>query len=308
MRKGLYVRIVIDKQTMNADMIEAWFSTFTIFEPSTMILTDYKKGKSYKYNSDVFLKESLKSQLESKKSVSQLKNGEEYVSITSGSYAENITWLTLSISEETSKLMMSSLIDNIRTFVKSYKCIVGYVHSSFDQFMQNNEDMHSFEMYGGDMSKVRYKDHPIFKGEKAIDVELNPGHSHVGHGVWFGSAWLMWFGQTYFEIIPKEVITSQNYVYSNMLVEDDIVEVQLYENIEDYNLKKNRLIQQNFRDGICIDQVAHKLPKKGVYTTIDPSYEVIVEDNIKYLISYLDDEDEITTKSQSTKSVKNIVK
>ncbi len=311
MKKGLYARIMIDRQTMSDDMITSWFDMFTVFEPLQMRVSTYKKGKTYKYNSNVFLKEVLKSHFESTRATSSLMNNTansmESVSITSGYYADNITWLTIKINENTYNISGMQLIQNLRKFIAAHGCIVGYVHSGYDDFMQNNEDIDYYKIYGGDLTKVKYKEDPRFKGEKIIDIEPNPGHSHIGHGIWFGSAWLMWFGQGYFNYIPKQVILAQTYVYSNKAISDDVVEVQLYEKIEDYAKIKNREIQQRFRDELAIDRVAHQLPMTGYIDLTDPLCEIKDVDNQKYLIYYLDKNGELTIKSKSISSTRYLI-
>lgn len=79
------------------------------------------------------------------------------------------------------------IIDDIDNLFCKYGGIIAHACSAEDDFWQNNMDPKLYSVYGKSLVGVTLKDSPRFKGKEIIDVERNPGHSHIICEMWFGS-------------------------------------------------------------------------------------------------------------------------
>ncbi|MBH5316490.1 hypothetical protein I6N90_01555 [Paenibacillus sp. GSMTC-2017] len=140
-----------------------------------------------------------------------------------------------------------------------YDGIVGYAVSKEDQKWQNTTDIDAFMQANKTLDRVTFKPDDFGKDKEIIDIETLPGYNHfTREGIWFGSAWKMWFGHKFFSYIPKEKLLTFTDGYSNLELSNGAISITLYDNIWAYNRPLNREIQWKFRKQVGIDEVAHK--------------------------------------------------
>ncbi|WNR46875.1 hypothetical protein [Paenibacillus roseipurpureus] len=201
---------------------------------------------------------------------------------------------------------MIQIMNEIDTIVCKYNVIVARVCSLEDDFWQNNEDPQFYEVYGKSMEGIKTKYSTIYTGEQIIDVEYNPGHSHIANEIWFGSCWSMWFSKGYYKFIPKEVLESFKSCFKNDSLKDDVIKIVLHPRVWDFALTENREKQWAFRRWTGIDEVAHYYMNQSKISN-DPAVSIDSEVNcqhggLKRITYFFDNKDEIVPKSKAYKS------
>lgn len=92
-------------------------------------------------------------------------------------------------------------------------------------------------------------------GNKEYDIECNPGRMHlIGH-CWLMAAYKMWFGDPFFELVPKEIILSFADAYEIKELNDGKIFVQLFENIEDSASEENMEKQRKWRNWLDFEKL-----------------------------------------------------
>ena len=142
-----------------------------------------------------------------------------------------------------------------------YECVCGYIHNAEDDFWQNNTNLQYAEQKGKSLTDFNVISTPQFPNDNIIDIESNPGHSHLTNGYWFGSSWRMYFGNQYLHYIPKAVVLSFKDCFENKELENGAVQITLYENEGDFDLPENRIRQWAFRKHTGIDESGSFLNK-----------------------------------------------
>lgn len=109
------------------------------------------------------------------------------------------------------------------------------------------------------------KDTPFFlsaEGYKVYDTSYNPGREEILSFTTLLPAWKMWFGETFFQYIPKEKLLSFPHAIEIKELPDGIVYVQLFENIAESNSEKARDMQWAWRRWLEFDELVkvYKLP------------------------------------------------
>jgi hypothetical protein len=131
--------------------------------------------------------------------------------------------------------------------------VVAYAVSEEDEFIQNQELNDRYISRGITPSKKRvYIDE---FGNKRIDINGNPGRNRVVRNMILRSCWRMWFGASYFELIPETKILSFRDANKNMRLKDEIHFIELYEDPFLAHHPENRAIQQQFNKHIGIEEV-----------------------------------------------------
>lgn len=146
----------------------------------------------------------------------------------------------------------------------AYKC------SQEDIFWQNMQDISIYEFYHRSMKGLRIIKSPLKIHELIIDIEKNPGHSHNIRRVWFGAWHKMWFGEEYYQFVSKERLERYKNCYENKYLGNNVIRVTLFEDIWDFENKRNRKRQRKFRRYMKIDRVAKRYRKSR---KIDPPVE-----------------------------------
>lgn len=91
-----------------------------------------------------------------------------------------------------------------------------------------------------------------------------------------GAFYRMWFGKGAYELLDKD--TLRNFpCYENIILDNDVTRITLYENILDYDLKENRDKQMAFRKALNIEEIAAKLKQEEEHDkkqNIDPEINI----------------------------------
>ena len=90
------------------------------------------------------------------------------------------------------------------------------------------------------------------------DFQKYPGYRFKQYGYGLGAFYRMWFGKEVYEILDKDALRSFS-CYENIVLDNDVTRITLYENISDYAKKENREKQMEFRKALKIDEIAVKM-------------------------------------------------
>lgn len=301
MQDRINLNIVLDSDNISLENIKEWFSLTNYFTPLYMSCK-LTKNKLQKCNIDKFYN-NIKNELEDNKFNLIIKDDINTVSVYKNSINENISSLFCILSYEIYEKNKISLLSIMDKFMINYDGIVSYACSLDDMFWQNNEDLNIYEIRKKSINNLRTKDSEIFPGKKIVDIEFNPGHSHRVNGLWFGSCWMMWFGNEYFKYIPKDTLRSFNNYFEIRELESNCLRVTLYESPWDYEELENREKQKSFRTQVGIDKIAQILVKDPKEKSINPSIEIrtgnFTHGGIRLINYYFDEYGEIVSKSNA---------
>ena len=90
------------------------------------------------------------------------------------------------------------------------------------------------------------------------DFQKYPGYRFKTYGYGLGAFYRMWFGKEIYAILNKDALRKFR-CYENIVLENDVTRITLYENISDYDKKANRKLQLKFRKALNIDQIAAQM-------------------------------------------------
>lgn len=90
------------------------------------------------------------------------------------------------------------------------------------------------------------------------DFQKYPGYRFKPYGYCLGAFYRMWFGKDIYEILNKDTLRSFP-CYENIVLDNDVTRITLYENISDYAKNENREKQIKFRKALKIDETAEKM-------------------------------------------------
>ncbi len=99
-----------------------------------------------------------------------------------------------------------------------------------------------------------------------IDLESIPTHYHLiktGDRLWFGACAMMYFSNVYYKYISKEIWEEFTDCEENVVLENGLRKIVLYNDLSDFENPNNSIKQWAFRNQLGIDKVAHKLIKDG---------------------------------------------
>ena len=158
--------------------------------------------------------------------------------------------ICLSISEE-NFLALRSMVE---LFILR-ETVLAYEMDAKDHRIQNEKQINFMISMGEDPNEYPQKKGTI---DMEIDIEKNPGYIFRTQNYELGACYRMWFGKEAYEILDKE--TLRNFpCYENVVLNNDVTRITLYENIQDYKKKENRDKQWEFRRALHIDEIAHRL-------------------------------------------------
>ena len=130
--------------------------------------------------------------------------------------------------------------------------------NSVDSFIQNSTQIEFLESFGENPDEYQ-KRNGVLGIE--IDTEKNPGYCFNVRGFSLGAFYRMWFGKEAYEFLDKEAL--RNFpCYENVVLDNDVTRITLYENILDYKKKENREKQWEFRRTLKIDEIAHRMQEE----------------------------------------------
>ncbi|HLA58927.1 MAG TPA: hypothetical protein VK622_09210 [Puia sp.] len=120
--------------------------------------------------------------------------------------------------------------------------ICGYCYDHDDVFLESNTDIRYY------MSKNNSSPYATTKnqfGDDIIDVSKNWGRSESACGLEFLAAPLMWFGKSFFEIIPKgDFLKFESGIVKNN--NDEMISITLFDLVDLPMKHENRRKQENF--------------------------------------------------------------
>lgn len=176
----------------------------------------------------------------------------------------------------------------------AYKC------SKEDIFWQDMQDISVYEFFNKSMKGLRIIKSPKKINQMVVDIEQNPGHSHNVFRVWFGAWHKMWFGEEYYQFISREKLGAYKNCYENKYLGNNVIRITLFEDIWDYENKKSRKRQLEFRRALAIDEAAELYRKNH---KPDPAVETLFEKGEhggdKIILYYVDEEGKSSLKSKA---------
>jgi hypothetical protein len=96
--------------------------------------------------------------------------------------------------------------------------------------------------------------------QKAYKTQFNPGNSILMDYLELKVAWKMWFGKSFFNLVPKERILSFPYASVVKELPGDIVYVQLYDEIETPYTPENVFRQWKWREWLDYEGLEQRYP------------------------------------------------
>jgi hypothetical protein len=96
--------------------------------------------------------------------------------------------------------------------------------------------------------------------QKAYKTKFNPGSSITMDYLELMVAWKMWFGKSFFNLVPKERILSFPYASVIKELSEDIVYVQLYDEVETPYTPENVFKQWKWREWLDYEGLEQKYP------------------------------------------------
>ena len=162
--------------------------------------------------------------------------------------------ISISITDDSYKLAFAA----IERFIKE-EAMCAIESDLHDTTVQNQRFISMLELFGEDPNN-----YPKCKGtvdEVEIDIEKNPGYYYNVRGFMLGAFYRMWFGKEAYDIYDKEALRSFP-CYENVVLDNDVTRITLYENILDYNKKENRDKQWEFREKLHVDEIGHRMQKE----------------------------------------------
>ncbi len=167
-------------------------------------------------------------------------------------------------------------IDSIIHFDKVFglikeKVLYANIHNQLDNLLSRTNKYRSWERKLGTVPEyVKLYENPRFAGGERdrylIDLESIPTHHHfimTGDKLWFGACAIMYFSELYYKYIPKKIWEEFTECEENIILENGLRKIVLYNNLSDFENPINRSKQWAFRKQLGIDEVAHKLIQDG---------------------------------------------
>ncbi|MFS1514418.1 hypothetical protein VQL36_18610 [Chengkuizengella sp. SCS-71B] len=302
MVENILFEIMMSNQEVSTMNLKKWFNNLVYFDPKKMMVPNIGGGKVRKYVPQTFY-EAL-DKITGKDIFSIMLDGDRnYFTFTKGPFLCSISFR---LNGEIYLKDQNIILENLDDLFKSHQSVVAYMCTSKDDFLQNNTDIDLYISKGKSLEDVRLKQHDVLKKRQVIDIEFNPGHSHLIRDVWFGSCWRMWFGEQYFQYIPKEVLLNFKGGYETTELETGLIRITLYEDMWEYDKVENREIQWQFRRQVGMDEVAHLLKDKRVkIENLNPAIEILTENlqhgGIRGVTYYINENKEVVPKSEATR-------
>ena len=307
MDKRIIYKIYVFLKDLNVEFIRNCLTIMNhYFVPAYMSGKSLSRGKRIKFNEKKFFN-NLQNDITQGISINLHGADNAYaIWISQDAYEKDI--VTISI------IMRDDDREFVETFVEEVmknKGIVSCVSSLEDDNLQNTQEIDMYKLMRGDSRHVKLIRNS--HNEEIIDLEANPGHEHVGNGIWFGSCYKMWFGKEYYHYISKDKLKNFKNCHENVELENDVIRITLYQDIWAYNESQNRMIQWDFRNTVEMDKVAHSLEKslKEKAVDADPEIEIIAgnsSDGESKLIKYYYDEKGNLTQKSKAKKVRSWVR
>ncbi len=301
------ISVFTKNEQIRDNVLSSWFKNLKYFNPKDMMSYGFTNGKTRKYNEKklfTYIWEDYSSIDRCSISISDDRNEISLIknSLRKG-YTQLYTILELSLFEKN----RDNIYKLINELMVEHNAICANLLSFNDLSWQNMDDLSWYDFRGKSKEEIVYNIDEF--GYGIVDIEYNPGHTHINSGIWFGSCWDMWFGKDYYEHISYDSLKNFKGAYQNLELDNDVIRITLYESPWDYEKKENRDIQWKFRREMKVDEVAHDFEKRARELDdqeSDPEIEIFTgnfENGGTHLIKtyYLDDKP--TVKSKANKVV-----
>jgi hypothetical protein len=294
------IRIYLNSNYVDSENINKWFEIMRLFQPIKVKSKNSTKGKFTQLNLKK-LYSYISSEVESKNGASLLVVDDiNTIGFYKGINNNEVVSLSCNLSYDIYEQYKANIIKTVDEYMQNYHGIVAYACSLEDMFWQENEDIEMYRIKGKEMKNIHTKQSDVFPDEKIVDVEYNPGHSHIVDGTWFGSCWTMWFGDKYYKFIPRHILDKFDRCYENKALENNCLRITLHENVGDYNKTENRDRQLEFRNTTAIDYVAHNLQEGKDIKEISPAIEIetgtFENEGSRLIRYYLDESGDVVIK------------
>ena len=309
MEDRIVIKVIVDKEKINKQDVIEWFTIIECFQPKDMRCKKLTKGKFRKYNKKKFYEALEQELVDADSSIKTCDDNNEIWVYKNHNNGKNMLF-KCTLDNNTFKNNMRNIFTMIDRFIIQNKAIFSYVGLLSDLFLQNNEDISEYELAGKSLKNARIKKSDIFEDEDIIDIEYNPGHYHIIMGMYFGSFWKMWFGEEYFQYVPKELLKSFKDCYENKQLSENSFRITLYEDPWDFDKEENRERQWSFRKHTGIDEVAERLEEAAKNQPVDDGNTKIEifegeyeHGGIRICKYYYNEKDELIEKSKASKIV-----
>lgn len=219
--------------------------------PNKFKANHYKNGKHYKYSEEKF-KKAFFDEISVCEEDIRINLQCEGIDVSLICYKVDIAFrIFIAISDEIynriKPLLYGFIVEN---------AIIASETNAHDTAIQNQKFIHMLEWMGENPD-----DYPKCRGtieEYEIDIPRNPGYKVAARGFMLAAFYRMWFGKDAYELFDKEVLRSFP-CYENIVLENDVTRITLYENILDYKKKENRDKQWEFREKLHLDEIASRI-------------------------------------------------
>lgn len=306
MSDRIEIKVILKSNVVNESISIKWFLSLLFFNAEKMSCKKLTKGKFVKADINK-LQSEMKNELNDDISSIIIKDSKNSVSLNKGSINKNITSLSCVLDREIFDQNRWAIIELVNNLMKNHG-VVAYMCSLEDSFWQDNEQVEMYTLMGRGLDGVKTKKKEGNELEEIIDIEFNPGHSHRPNGIWFGSCWMMWYGENYFKYIPKQILLNFKDCYENKEISENCIRITLYESPWEYEKEENRDRQWRFRKNVGIDEIASILEESdGLSDDIDATIEIsegeFEHGGIRLFKYYYDSEDNLIEKSKAFKSI-----
>lgn len=301
------ISIFTRNDKINKEILLKWFKELKFFNPKDMMSYGFTARKTRKYNEKKLFTNLWEDYSTLDRCGIRVSDERNKISLIKNSlrkgYTQLYAILELSIFEERREIIM----DLINEMMVNNNAICANIVSFSDLSWQNMDDLSWYDI------KEKSKENIVYNidefGYGIVDIEHNPGHTHINSGIWFGSCWDMWFGKDYYEHISYEKLKNFKGAYQNLELDNDVIRITLYYSPWDYEKKENRDIQWRFRKEMKVDEVAHDFEKRARELDdqkSDPEIEIFTgsfENGGTHLIKTYYLNDKPTVKSKANKVI-----
>lgn len=310
MKDRITIDVIVNKEKVSKQDIMQWLSFTNFFNPTDMRCRKLTKGKFRKYNKKKFYENLENELMETNNSIEICDGSNNNIWIYKNHNNGKNMLLSCLLEKNIFEKNMNSIYLTIEQFIIQNKGILAYACLLSDLAWQNNESIDDYIRKGKSLKDVKIKKSDIFEDEDIIDIEYNPGHYHVINGMHFGSFWKMWFGEEYFQYVPKELLKNFKNCYENKQLSENSFRITLYEDPWDFDKKENRERQWSFRKHTSIDEVAERLEEAAKNQPVDDGNTKIEifegeyeHGGIRICKYYYNEKDELIEKSKASKIV-----
>ena len=309
MKYEITINVIFNKDKINKEDVMEWLSISEYFQPKEMKCKRLTKGKYYKYSKKKFYENREQELLEAYCSIKICDDNNDIWIYKNRTNRNNII-LTCTLDKKIFNDNKNYIFTMIDHFITQNKVIFSYAGVFTDLVWQNTKSINDYKLAGKSLKDIKIKKSDTFLYENVVDIEYNPGHYHIINGMYFGSFWKMWFGEEYFQYVPKELLKSFKDCYENKQLSENSFRITLYEDPWDFDKKENRERQWSFRKHTSIDEVAERLeeaaknqPVEDGNTKIEIFEGEYEHGGIRICKYYYNEKDELIEKSKASKIV-----